>query len=152
MGHRLLVTAATLLLAAAPAAALQLQLDRPTLCSLSDRVVVGEVTSDETFWTEDGGIARRAWVAVQRDLRGDGEDTAELYLPGGEIGEFEHHVEDVPHLDIDGRYLLFLTDNPDGSYTVIGGHQGAVRVAHSAGGPGEAFLSVLASVGRCNDA
>jgi len=153
MGHRALpLLTALALLVASPAAALQLQLSRPALCSIADRVLIGEVTSDEVHWTEEGGIARRAWIAVERDLRGHGEDTAELMLPGGVIGDIEHWVEDVPNLRMDGRYMLFLRDNPDGSYSVLGGDQGAVLVAPPAGGEGEAFIEALASVGRCSDA
>ena len=148
------IAALAVVLLAAPAWAMQLELSRPELCSLADRVVIGEVTSQETLWAEgaEGGIVRRAWIAAGRDLRGSGSDTVEVLLPGGRIGEVQHRVEDVPDLHTDGRYLLFLHRHPDGSFGVLGGEQGAVRVQQPAGGAGEPFLSALASVGRCDEA
>jgi hypothetical protein len=155
MGHRWVrIVALFTILIAAPAWAMQLAMSRPELCAMSDRVVIGEVTSGETLWAEgeDGGIFRRVWIASERDLRGGGSDTVEVVLPGGTIGEFQHSVEDVPNLAIDGRYLLFLRRSDDGSYSILGGHQGAVQVQPPTGGAGERFIDALSSVGRCNEA
>ncbi len=138
-------------LMALPAWAMQLQMTRPELCGISHRVVIGEVTSGETLWAEGeyGGVFRRVWFATERTLRGDEADTIEVILPGGTIGDFVHTVEDVPDLQIDGRYLLFLQQSPAGAWFVVGGEQGAVRVQPPAGGDGERFIDALASVGDC---
>lgn len=137
---------------AGPSAAMQLELSRPELCGLAERVVIGEVTSGETLWAEGdtGGILRRVWLASERQLRGSGPDTVEIVLPGGTIGDVTHTVEDVPELDVDGRYLLFLSRNEAGSWQVIGGEQGAVRIQPPQGGDGERFVDALVSVGRCD--
>jgi len=134
-----------------PALAMQQQASRPTLCSISDVVAIAEVTSGETAWVEggDGGILRRVWLATWRGIKGAPGDTLEVILPGGAIGDLEHVVEDVPDLAVDARYLLFLERAEDGSLYVVGGDAGAVLIAPSEGGPGEAYISALASVGSC---
>ncbi len=148
------IAALAVILFAAPAWAMQLSMSRPALCSISDRVLIGEVTSAETLWAEgdDGGIFRRVWIANERDLRGRGSDTVEVILPGGSLGDVHHRVEDVPDLSVDGRYLLFLRRADDGSFSVLGGDQGAARVQAPTGGAGERFIDALASVGRCDEA
>jgi hypothetical protein len=136
---------------ALPAAAMQMKLSRSELCSVSDVVVIAEVTSAETLWApgDDGAIFRRAWLTTWRAVAGQAADTVEVILPGGEIDGVSHHVEHVPELELDRRYLLFLQRGPDGSLGVVGGEAGAVLVAPPDGGLGEPYISALASVGGC---
>lgn len=147
MSSRSLLVPLTLLVGS-PAIAMQDRLTRFELCVRADLVVIGEVTSAETVWTEDG-IERHAWVAVGRTISGRPRDTVEVRLPGGTIGELRHWVEDVPELEEDLRYLLFLYEDWAGGLQVLGGDAGAVRIQPPAGGEGEPYISALASVGRC---
>jgi hypothetical protein len=136
-----------------PAAALQEEVSRPELCTVSDAVAIAEVTSEEVAWTEDadGGIVRRVWFALSLSLRGDAPETLEVLLPGGEIDGVRYKVEDSPEqLRLDRRYLLFLDRNKDGSYSVVGGEAGAVLVAQPGDGDGERFIDAVASVGVCD--
>lgn len=140
-----------LVAAAATAEAIQLDLSRPELCALSHHVVVGEVTDLETRWTADegGGIERVVHVAVADRVLGPRGDTLEVTLPGGQIGDVGHWVEDVPQLLVNGRYLLFLATAMDGSLQVIGGDRGAVRITKAGARLGEPLDQALASVEVC---
>ena len=121
------------LLLAAPAWALQLEMTRPELCQLSSHVVVAEVTDIETRWTSDdsGSIERTAHIAVTVGVKGAG-DSLDLHLPGGVIDETRVAVEDVPDLIENATYLLFLAPDELGRLTVIGGEQGYIRINGSA--------------------
>ena len=100
------------------------QLDRPTLCSLAKSVVIAEPTSSGTQWAagDRGGIERRTWLSVAQSLRGQTGDTLEVILPGGSIGGISQWVEDVPTLEMDKTYLLFLGEHK-GRLHIIGGEE-----------------------------
>lgn len=140
--------------AAATAEAVQIELSRPELCALSHHVVIGEVTDLETRWTtaSGGGIERIVHVAVTDRIRGERTQSLEVTLPGGQIGDVGHWVEDVPRLMVNGRYLLFLATAMDGSLQVIGGEHGAVRITSPGARVGEPLERVRASVEVCREA
>ena len=141
------------LLASPGSHAAQQQVDRPTLCSISTAVVVAEVTTIETQWAagERGGIERRAWLSVLQTPQGEPQDTLEIILPGGSMGDISQWVEDVPKLELDRPYLLFL-----GTYQerlqIIGGDKGAIPIATKADEPGESLAKALKSLGGCRAA
>jgi len=149
------------LLASGAAWASQMNVSRTELCGVSDLVVVAEVTSGETRWATGpaGSIERVRWLHVHDLVRGSTGDTIEVILPGGTIGATGQWVEDVPELLGNTTYLLFLdaiestTSSPgkasDSSFHVVGGEQGAIRVARRAGERGEPLADVLASVEMC---
>jgi hypothetical protein len=139
-----------LCLASGAAWAAQVKVSRPQLCEVSDLVVLAEVTSGETRWATGtaGAIERVRWLHVHDLVRGSAGDTIEVILPGGTIGGTGQWVEDVPELLGNTTYLLFL-DVVGTSLQVIGGDQGAVRVARRPGERGEPIADVLASVEVC---
>lgn len=135
--------------------ALQMELTRAELCSISHAVVLGQVSDSETLWAANGsgGIERRAFVDTYKVLRGEKAPMYEVVLPGGQMGELRHWVEDVPNLEIGGQYMLFLARrSPDagGGWEVIGGEGGAVRVAPTGFGKGETIAEALSSLEGCN--
>jgi hypothetical protein len=111
-------------------------------------VVVGTVADLEAFWSTNGGIERRAMLDVSHTVRGAAMTSAELVLPGGQIGENWQHVEDVPDLKQGERYLLFL-HRLDRGYEVIGGFQGAVSIGSKVQ-KGENLQRVLADLEGCH--
>jgi len=130
-----------------------MDLDRLELCDLADVVVMAEVTSFEVVWDDgaDGGILTRVWFAPLLDVTGAVPDTVELILPGGKLGDIEHSVEDVPtRPELDKRYLLFLRRGDDGTFSVLGGLAGAVRISDPGETKGERYIEALASVGACH--
>jgi hypothetical protein len=132
--------------------AMQMKLSRTDLCALSHRVVVGEVTDIETRWTEgvEGGIERVVRVAVSDAVKGGDTAAVDLLLPGGQIGEVGHWVEDVPQLMVNGQYLLFLAPGlTDARLQVIGGEFGAVRITPQGARVGETLGRALKTVEVC---
>lgn len=130
----LLTSLALSALLASPAHALQPEMTLGEVCEISDYVILGEVTSGETRWAShapDGAIERIRWVRPIDVLRGRIQGTVEVVLPGGTMGELTHWVEDVPELLTNTQYVLFLYETDNG-LQIIGGEQGAQRVARSA--------------------
>lgn len=140
-----------LLLFASPATALQSEMSRPELCRASTQVVVADVTSTETLWAigEQGGLETRVWFSTQRSVRGTSKETLELLLPGGELDGLTHWVEHTPDFEMDARYLLFLAPHADRGTEVLGGEQGAIRIAAKPGDRGEALSDALRTLGDC---
>lgn len=126
---------------ASTALAMMPTMSRSTLCSRSDLVLIGEVTSTEVVWADDGTLLTRAWVAPLRTLSGALPATVEVLLPGGRIGDVGLWVEDVPTLREDATYLLFLR-SVRGGYSVFGGEAGAVAVRQDARSQTEAVRSL----------
>lgn len=140
-----------LLLAAGstPAWAMQPELSLRERCEGADAVIVGEVTSGEVVWTADGQILTRRWVATQRVIRGAAPATVEVRLPGGELQGLGLWVEDVPQLEEDHRYVLFLEATPGGGWQVYGGEAGAWLLQDRNGGPGLPHVDALRILGVC---
>lgn len=145
-------TALLLLLAVAPATAMQTQVPLPELCFSSTRVVVAEVTSTETVWSTapDGGLETHVWFASTKNIRGTGPETVELTLPGGEKDGLTHWVEHTPHFELDARYMLFLAPHAERGLEILGGEQGAIRIAARPGDKGASLAEVLRGLGDCH--
>ena len=135
---------------ATTAHALQMKLTRTELCSVADTVAVVDIVDLETRWAaaDNGGIERIAFADVTHAVRGT-DNSVQITLPGGTIGEVRHWVEDVPSLLVGGTYLLFLQRGDDGALHVVGGDQGAVRIQSQPGFRGEALGDALKSVEVC---
>jgi hypothetical protein len=135
------------------ALALQQQVTREALCEVSTVVLVAEITSIETRWAEGetGGIERVAWLAPIHVHRGALSPNSPVILPGGEINGLTYWVEDVPQLEADQQYLLFLEDHGS-SYAAIGGENAPIPVRSTPGTRGASIAQALAELGRCQDA
>jgi hypothetical protein len=144
-------TAHLLLLLCAPAQAVQQRVTPAQLCAMSDAVLFGRVSDMETLWaaTPEGGLERHAFFEVKESLRGPAMPMADVVLPGGSYGHLTHWVEDVPELQIDGWYVLFLQKAEFG-WEIIGGDQGAVPIAPNDLGAGYTRREVSAWLGGCN--
>jgi len=130
----------------------QLPLTRAELCSISDTVVVGEVTDVETHWASgsEGQIERLAHVAVLKNTAGAQMSDLTVTLPGGTIDALTHWVEDQPELLADHTYLLFLERFEQG-WRIVGGERGAVRL-QSSQHPGESLTRAVRTLKGCYDA
>ena len=133
--------------------ALQQQVTREALCEVSSVVLVAEITSIETRWSEGetGGIERVAWLAPIQIQRGEISPTQPIILPGGDMSGLTYWVEDVPKLEADQRYLLFLKDK--GSfYEAIGGENAPIPVRSTRGSRGKTIEQAVTELGDCPDA
>lgn len=123
-----------------------MRVDVPTaeLCRVSSHVVVGEVTTTATEWTQEGSLETVVDVAVASVLRGPSVRDAVIVTPGGSIGELRQIVEEAARLDVDTRYVLLLHQKPDGRFVVTGGEAGAFQIP---AGAGDAWVRSL--LGAC---
>ncbi len=119
---------AMLLVAAAPARAMQEDLTADQLAARAERIVRAEVTSLETRWagTEAGDLETVAWVSVEQTLKGEQAHTLAVVLAGGRHGDLGAWVPDEPTLLADRRYELSLVRDDLGRWRVLGGPRGAV--------------------------
>lgn len=132
--------------------AMQLKLSPAELCRVSSAVVVVRVDSVETHWstTQEGGLERHALVTVDQVVKGPALPGATVVLPGGTFEEFSHWVEDVPQLEAEAHYLLFLGKLPERTFEVLGGEQGAIRIATGTSWNGESLPQILSSLEGCH--
>lgn len=117
-----------LLLLALTASAAQMELPEGQLRVASDLRVLAEVTSTEVRWAEgdEGGLETVVWLSPL-DASGPVDDTLSIVLPGGTLGDYTHWVEDVPSMQEDDRYVLFLRDSARG-LRLVGASQGVKPV------------------------
>jgi hypothetical protein len=123
-----------------------MRVDVPTaeLCRVSSHVVVGEVTTTASEWTQEGSLETVVDVAVSSVLRGSPVQDAVVVTPGGAMGELRQIVEDAARLDVDTRYVLLLHERADGRFVVTGGEAGAFPIP---AGAGDAWIRSL--LGAC---
>jgi hypothetical protein len=140
----------SLLMLSSQALALQQQVTREALCGVSSVVLVAEVTSIETRWSEGetGGIERVAWLAPVQNAVGELSPQKPVLLPGGELNGLTYWVEDVPKLETDQQYLLFLKDR-GGFYEAIGGDAAPIPIQSTPGTRGQPITQALNELGGC---
>ncbi|MEL6342105.1 MAG: hypothetical protein AAFV53_03160 [Myxococcota bacterium] len=131
------------------AQAMQLDIDRPTLCAHATAAIIGEVTTRQSQWSQGslGGIETVFDVSVERVVFGAAPGDLSVVVPGGQIGDIHLNVEDAAPLQVDQRYLLLVKVADDGRrYIVFGGEQGATLLPHQPQLEAEA----IASLGSCD--
>lgn len=138
----------SLLLIGSAAEAARRHIDRPTLCSMAEVVVIGEVTGQEVLWSagEPGGLETHSDLSVTQTVRADRAaptDTLTVITPGGVRDGIRLTIEDAAALRTDHRYLLLLSPYADG-FRVVGGADGAIPLGHT-----EPAAEAIASLGGC---
>lgn len=128
--------------------ALQLAIDRPTLCAHASAAIVGEVTSRQSQWSQGpiGGIETLFDISVERVVHGQAPVDLSVMVPGGNVDGIHQNVEDSAPLQIDRRYLLLIKLGEDGRYTVFGGQQGAFLFPREP----QQEAEILATLGACD--
>lgn len=131
----------------ASAHAMRLAIPTSQLCGYADAVIVGEVTTLTPQWAagQRGGIETLADIHVDRVVRGPALGDVRVRTMGGELGVFVQKAEESPELELDRRYLLLLSERPDGVYVVTGGEAGAFVVDTP-----QAEAAVIAELGACH--
>ncbi|MDP8257308.1 MAG: hypothetical protein P9M14_16300 [Candidatus Alcyoniella australis] len=127
------LASALLLLVAAPAQALHVQMDLPQIVEQAQLVFIGTPVEVSCEHNHAGAIQTRYRLDVERTLKGSGllsdQNSLELTFAGGEIGEQAMVVSGVPQLALDQRYvLLVLHDGQSYLSPIVGQHQGLFMV------------------------
>ena len=104
------------------------RLDLDGLVSTAETIVVGEVLGSETYWTLDRRvILTRHTILVDETLKGAVEETIEVTIVGGTIGDIVLYVAGMPAFTAGERTVLFL-ESSSRYRTVVGLGQGKFRV------------------------
>jgi hypothetical protein len=133
---RLAALAGALALVTAPCiASTFLDVDIPTLRTMSSSVVVARVQEVESSWNEDGTmIFTQVTVAVQRTLVGTHQASLTLRVPGGSVAGFSLRMAGAPEFRVGERALIFVAAWDDGAPMVSGYAQGVSRIARGQAG------------------
>jgi hypothetical protein len=133
---RLAALAGALALVTAPCiASTFLDVDIPTLRTMSSSVVVARVQEVESSWNEDGTmIFTQVTVAVQRTLVGTHQASLTLRVPGGSVAGFSLRMAGAPEFRVGERALIFVAAWDDGAPMVSGYAQGVSRIARDQAG------------------
>ncbi|MEN6342622.1 MAG: right-handed parallel beta-helix repeat-containing protein [Methanospirillum sp.] len=116
-----------LCLLAAGAQALAAPLDDAALAAGADEIVRGEITAVSSAWDADHArIWTTATVRVAARLKGDGNETLTLAIPGGTVDGVTLDVEDQPVLAAGTGAFIFVARGPAGEARVYGGEAGVV--------------------------
>ncbi|MBI1871338.1 MAG: matrixin family metalloprotease [Chlamydiae bacterium] len=108
--------------------ALYLSIDPPELWDSSSAVIIGKVTDSQVQEEGTGNIATYFTISLEKVFKGNISKYLLLRLPGGEINGFGLSVSDIPKLVKGERLLLFLGENPDHSFYILGGFQGKISL------------------------
>ena len=121
-----------LLLISGAASALVVKMETPELTEKAREIVIGHVVDMQSRWNEDRDyIFTYVTVHVDEYVKGGGERSVTIKIPGGAIGDLQLRVSDIPEFAVGEKVVLFLTDEyPDycdllglfqGKYTVVEG-------------------------------
>jgi len=116
---------ATLLLNAAPARALVVELSLRELTLGADRIAIGTVSATASRWEADGLIHTYVTIHPEQHLKGDPvAHVLTVKVAGGTVGAIGVRVSDAPQFLPGERVLLFLETEGSGIYRCRGGFQG----------------------------
>lgn len=97
------------------------------LVDVSRAIVSGSVTDTRVRRGPTGRIETVTAVAVDEWIKGGGDRSIEIVLPGGELGDERMTVPGVPSFTAGERVLLFLSRNGRGHWTPFAFSLGAFR-------------------------
>jgi len=101
----------------------------------AERVVVGRVTSVSPVWRVnefgDRLIVSVVSVAVDETLRGPAQQTVEVEVEGGTIGDVTLHVSDLDAVVPGDRAVFYLARSPRGAFVPHLRGQGLLKLDRS---------------------
>ena len=99
------------------------------LTQSSEIVLIGKVSSRESFWNEDKSrIFTKVNIEAEEYLKGTSSPTITITVPGGEIGEVGELYTHLPRFNDQEELLLFAKKNRSNQYIVAGGELGKIRI------------------------
>ncbi len=99
----------------------------------AESVVVARVGDAVPFLGEDGRVHRRVALAVERRLVGEGGESLELDVLGGELAHLGTYVPGAPGLERGQLLVLALAPRLDGSPGIVALAAGVVEIDEQAG-------------------
>jgi hypothetical protein len=132
LGNWGIAAAAALLIAGSAAATTVIKMDLPQLVQESDAIVQGHVSQVYPQWdAAKKMIFTFVFVNVVDPVKGDQRSAVTVRQLGGAIGGLNMSVVGMPKFAQGDDVLLFLKNNNDGTYNVVGLGQGKYTIANS---------------------
>jgi hypothetical protein len=111
------------------AASTFLQVDIPTLKSMSESVVRANVVDVRSAWNDEGSaIFTFVTLEVTGRLHGAAQQQIVIRVPGGTVGDFTSEMEGAPTFEVGDDVVAFVARWYDGVPMVAGYAQGLSRV------------------------
>jgi len=111
------------------AASTFLQVDIPTLKSMSESVVRANVVDVRSAWNDEGSaIFTFVTLEVTGRLHGAAQQQLVIRVPGGTVGDFTSEMEGAPTFEVGDDVVAFVARWYDGVPMVAGYAQGLSRV------------------------
>ena len=111
------------------AASTFLQVDIPTLKSMSESVVRANVVDVRSAWNDEGSaIFTFVTLEVTGRLHGAAQQQIVIRVPGGTVGDFTSEMEGAPTFEVGDDVVAFVSRWYDGVPMVAGYAQGLSRV------------------------
>ena len=107
-------------------------MDLGDLTAKAEDIFVGTV-SDVRSEKADGMIVTYVTFSDLRVVKGSLEDSVEVRLSGGTVGEETLHVYGMPRFEVGERNLVFLAGNGRHGCPIVGWGQGRFRIRHDQG-------------------
>jgi hypothetical protein len=93
------------------------------------QIVIGRVMDMKSVWNEDRNyIFTYVTVDVDGYIKGTGENTVTVKIPGGAIGDIRLRVSDIPEFSDGEKVVLFLTDKYPDHSNLLGLYQGKYTI------------------------
>ncbi|OGD20202.1 MAG: hypothetical protein A2W03_13360 [Candidatus Aminicenantes bacterium RBG_16_63_16] len=98
------------------------------MTQMADSIVLGDVVNLVSQW-EDTGAGRNIYTYVTIDanqyIKGSGNRTVMIKVPGGQVGDITQVVTDTPGFTLGEKTIVFLQQK---DFPVVGWHQGKFTV------------------------
>jgi hypothetical protein len=123
--------AVLLLTAGAAFATTVVKMDLPVLVNKAESIVQGQVEQVYVQWDADRKLAfTYASVRVEDPLKGERRRTVLIRQVGGTVGSMTIHVAGMPRFSTGDRVIVFLKDQQDGTFQVLGLNQGKYEIVN----------------------
>lgn len=136
------VVVASVLLSLPVSASVVMPMNLATLADHAGQVIVGQVDSVRSYWTDDPRRIETdvvfSGVEYLKGCREGLEPTFFLTVPGGTVGDMTLRLMDAPIFAVGERWLLFLLPQYK-THPVVGLNQGAFRIEQDADGTARVY-------------
>jgi hypothetical protein len=105
------------------------RMELPVLVRNADSIVQGRVEEVYSRWDAGRGlIFTYTSVRVEEPMKGQRTGTVLVKQIGGKVGALNLHVSGIPKFSPADRVILFLKDQKDGTFQVLGLNQGKYEI------------------------
>lgn len=119
------------LLAGMARATTVVKMDLPALVGESDTIVQARVTQEYSQWDAQMKLVfTYVNIQVEDPLKGDGRRNVVIRQLGGRVGAMNMSVVGMPKFNVGDEVIVFLKNNPEGTYHVVGLSQGKYDIVN----------------------